>query len=218
MPPAEQPHALQSRVAGVIVAAAARALAARPDATSMGDVATEAGVARATVYRYFPSRQSLLDEVVAAGVERAGAGLRSARIAEVPVRDGVARAVRAILAGGAALVVAARQRPSERMDEFERAVAAPLHQLLVNSQRAGEIRDDVPARWLAEALLTLALGAVSIPPASGTDDSVAAVASVFLDGAQPIHSTPTADAPGAQRGGAPAARGETLGGSTRRRR
>ena len=63
---------------------------------------------------------------------------------------------------------------------------------------------------------TLAVGVVSIPPASGTDDSVAAVSSVFLDGARPIPSTPSADAPGAPRGEAPAARGETLGGSTRR--
>jgi TetR/AcrR family transcriptional repressor of mexCD-oprJ operon len=218
VPPAEPSGDLQSRVAGVIVDAAARALASRPDAISMGDVAAEAGVARATVYRYFPSRQSLVDEVVGAGVERTGAGLRSARIDEVPVRDGVARAVRAILAGGPALVVAARQRASEGPDELEGVVLAPLLRLLANGQRAGEIRDDVPARWLAETLLTMAVGVVSIPPASGTDDSVAAVSSVFLDGARPIPSTPTTDAPGAPGRGAPAARGETLGGSTRRKR
>ena len=115
----------------------------------------------------------------------AGAGLRSARIDEVPVRDGVARSVRAILAAGEAMVVASRQRASERIDEFERSVVAPVRRLLVNGQRAGEIRDDVPARWLAEALLTLAVGAVSIPPSTGTNDTVAAVSSVFLDGARP---------------------------------
>ena len=221
MPPSQPPDALQSRVADVIVGAAARALAARPDATSVGDVAAEAGVARATVYRYFPSRQSLVDEVVAVGVAGAGAGLRSARIDEVPVRDGVARSVRAILAAGEAMVVASRQRASERIDEFERSVVAPVRRLLVNGQRSGEIRDDVPARWLAEALLTLAVGAVSIPPSTGTDDTVAAVSSVFLDGARPSLSPPVARAPAAgDEGteGTPAARGRTPAGPTRRRR
>ncbi len=216
MPPSQPPEGLQSRVAGVIVDAAARALANRPDATSMGDVAAEAGVARATVYRYFPSRQSLVDEVVAVGVGRAGAALRSARIDEVPVRDGVARAVRAIVAAEEAMVVAARQRASERIDEFERAVVAPLRRLLVNGQRAGEVRDDVPAPWLAEALLTLAVGAVSIAPATGTDDTVAAVSSVFLDGARPVSPTPAAPAAGAHGEETPAARRD-LGGPTRRR-
>jgi TetR/AcrR family transcriptional regulator, mexCD-oprJ operon repressor len=206
MPPSQPPDALQSRVADVIVAAAARALAARPDATSVGDVAAEAGVARATVYRYFPSRQSLVDEVVAVGVGRAASGLRAARIDEVSVRDGVARAVRAIIAAEEAMVVAARQRASEPIEEFERAVVAPLRRLLVNGQRAGEIRDDVPAGWLAEALLTLAVGAVSNSPAAGTDDTVAAVSSVFLDGARPVPST-AARAGGARGEETPAARG-----------
>jgi TetR/AcrR family transcriptional regulator, mexCD-oprJ operon repressor len=206
MSPTQPSEALQSRVARVLVDAAARALANRPNATSMGDVASEAGVARATVYRYFPSRQSLVDEVVAVGVGRAASGLRAARIDEVAVRDGVARAVRAIIAAEEAMVVAARQRASEPIEEFERAVVAPLRRLLVNGQRAGEIRDDVPAGWLAEALLTLAVGAVSNSPAAGTDDTVAAVSSVFLDGARPVPSTP-ARAGGAQAEQTPAARG-----------
>ena len=209
MPSTHPPDALQGRVAGVIVEAAARVLAARPDAASMGDVAAEAGVARATVYRYFPSRQALVDEVVAAGVDRAGAGLRSARIDQVPVGDGVARAVRAILTADEAMVVATRQRASERIEEFERVVVGPLRRLLVNGQRAGEIRDDVPARWLAEALLTLAVGAVSISPSTGTEDTVAAVSSVFLDGARPSPSPPTARAQVAPGERTPATRGRT---------
>jgi hypothetical protein len=116
------------------------------------------------------------------------------------------------------MVVASRQRASERIDEFERSVVAPVRRLLVNGQRAGEIRDDVPARWLAEALLTLAVGAVSIPPSTGTDDTVAAVSSVFLDGARPSLSSPVARAPAAGDEGTPAARGRTPAGPPRRRR
>jgi AcrR family transcriptional regulator len=36
----------------------------------MADVATAAGVARTTVYRYFPSRMALLADVASAAVER----------------------------------------------------------------------------------------------------------------------------------------------------
>src|SRR3954463_15478958 len=49
---------LQERVGAAILAGAAEALAADGDA-SMSAIARASGVARATVYRYFPSREAL---------------------------------------------------------------------------------------------------------------------------------------------------------------
>src|ERR671939_391446 len=85
-----QPHAaprqaLQERVAAAILDAAARVLLARGEQASMNDVASAAGVARATVYRYFPNRQALLDELAELAVSSAGERLASARIDEIPV-------------------------------------------------------------------------------------------------------------------------------------
>src|SRR4051812_50160685 len=59
-------QALQQRVATTILEAAANVLVARGEQASMSDVAAAAGGARATGYRYFPKRQSLLDEMASA--------------------------------------------------------------------------------------------------------------------------------------------------------
>src|SRR5918911_3339110 len=100
---------LQQRVAVAILDGAARTLAIQGPAASMNDVAVEAGVARATVYRYFPNRQALLDELVELAVAEAGARLAAARIDQLPVEEAVPRAVRALLDVGDAFVVIARE-------------------------------------------------------------------------------------------------------------
>ena len=84
--PPRRKQALQERVAGAIVEAAARVLALGGEQASMNDVAAAAGVARATLYRYFPSRQALLDELGRVAADEAGSRLASARIEEVAAK------------------------------------------------------------------------------------------------------------------------------------
>src|ERR671926_1972568 len=81
-------QALQERVAAAILEAAARVLAVGGEQTSMNDVAAAAGVARATLYRYFPSRQALLDELARVAADEAGARLASARGEELAAGEG----------------------------------------------------------------------------------------------------------------------------------
>ena len=80
----------------------------------MNDVAAAAGVARATVYRYFPNRQALLDELAQAAVSDVEARLASARIDEVAPEEGIARAVRALVDVGDSFVLLARERRALR--------------------------------------------------------------------------------------------------------
>src|SRR6186997_1909754 len=86
---------LHARVSAAILEAAAAVLADRGEQASMADVAAAAGMARATVYRYFPNREALLEALGRLAVEDAGERLRAGRLQEVPVPDAFERAVRA---------------------------------------------------------------------------------------------------------------------------
>jgi TetR/AcrR family transcriptional repressor of mexCD-oprJ operon len=183
-PQAVPRQALQERVAAAILEAAARVLLVRGEQASMTDVAAAAGVARATVYRYFPNRQSLLDELARSAVRSAGDRLASARIDEIPVADGITRAVRALVDVGDLFVVLARERLRPDGEQFERHVVGPLRALVERGQSSGEIRADVPSAWLAAALIGVVVNVVSSPVQHGREDTVAAITSVYIDGAR----------------------------------
>ena len=180
--------ALGERVSSAILEAAAGALVERGEQASMSDVAAAAGVARATVYRYFPSREALLEALGRVALEEAGERLSAARLGEVPVQEGVARVVRALVTVGDRFVVLARERARPDTDEFDARISTPLRELLARAQRHGEVRDDVPAEWLTESLFGLIVSVLDSGPALGTDDTIAAITGVFLDGARAQHS------------------------------
>jgi TetR/AcrR family transcriptional regulator, mexCD-oprJ operon repressor len=182
--PAPARQALQQRVAAAILEAAASVLAAQGERGSMTDVAEAAGVARATVYRYFPSRQSLLDELAELAIRSAGERLASARIEHVPVPDGVTRAVRALVDVGDLIVVLARERLRPPPGELERHVTGPLRRLIERGQEIGEIRRDIPSTWLADSLVGTVVSVLSSSPTLGREDTVAAIAGLFADGAR----------------------------------
>jgi AcrR family transcriptional regulator len=181
--PAPRP-ALRERVATAIVDAAAGVLADRGDQASMSDVAAAAGVARATVYRYFPNREALLEALGRLALEDIGDRLAAARLDEVAVDDGLERAVRALVTVGDGFVVVARDRGRPANAAFDERIALPVRDLLARGQREGEIRKDVPAAWLAEALFGLVVNVIGSGPRLGTEDTIASIAGVFLDGAR----------------------------------
>ena len=180
---ASQRQLLQERVTASIVAAAAELLATRGGATSMADVAAAAGMARATVYRYFPAREALLERVAEVAVSDAGARLADARLGSVPPEEALRRAVRAFFDVGDHFIVLARERI--RVDEKRRKemIDDPLRRLFARGQRSGVFRNDVPPEWLARTLVGIVEAVASTSPAAaGRDDTVDRVSSVFLDG------------------------------------
>ena len=100
---------LRARVSAAILEAAAAVLSERGDQASMADVAAAAGMARATVYRYFPNREALLEALGRLAVDDAGERLEAGRLQEVPVPDAFERAVRALVAVGDSFVVVSRE-------------------------------------------------------------------------------------------------------------
>jgi AcrR family transcriptional regulator len=181
--PAPRP-ALQQRVAAAILDGAAQLFASEGDSASMNDVAEAAGVARATVYRYFPTREALLDELAQAAVRDVDGRLASARIDAVPPEEGVARAVRALVDVGNLFVVLARERRRSGADRFEGGLVEPLRQLIERGQANGDVRDDITGASLTESLIGLIVGMLTSTPALGREDMTATITALFLDGAR----------------------------------
>jgi TetR/AcrR family transcriptional repressor of mexCD-oprJ operon len=180
MPPSPARKALPERVAAAILDGAARTLAAQGPAASMTDVAAGAGVARATVYRYFPNRQVLLDELAVRALGETKDRLSSARLDEVPTQEGLSRVIRALVDLGDPFVVVARERA--RPEDFDRILSRPVDALLERGRDRGEIREDLPVRWLTESLLGIVLSVLTASPQRGREDTVAAITSLVLDG------------------------------------
>lgn len=164
-------------------------IAARGEQASMSDVASEAGVARATLYRYFSSRAELLDEVARVAAQEAADRLALARLDDLELRESVVRAVRALLEVGDPLVALAREGWQPQSNEFRDLVEQPLRTLVERGQASGQLRGDVPATWLTEMLLALIVSALAARPVLGREDAVAAISSLYLDG---THTRPTA--------------------------
>src|SRR6266516_1329392 len=114
-----------------ILGAAAGVLAAR-DASGMAEVAAAAGVARGTLYRYFPTRESLLRALEAAANEEAERRLAEANLDQVPVEEALARATRALVAVGEHYIVLLRERRPP-----EPGFAAPLDALIERGRNEG---------------------------------------------------------------------------------
>ena len=175
---------LRARVSGAILEAAAALFADRGEQASMADVAAAAGMARATVYRYFPNREALFEALARHAVDEAGERLQAGRLEEVPVPEAFERAVRALVAVGDYFVVVSRK--SARLDpaEFEGRVASPLRGLIERAQSMGEVRNDLPASWLMESLVGIVASVLQTRPSLGVEDTVAGITSLFLDGAR----------------------------------
>ena len=175
---------LHARVSAAILEGAAAVLAERGEQASMADVAAAAGMARATVYRYFPNREALFEALGRVAVEEAGERLRAGRLEQVAVQEAFERAVRALVAVGDYFVVVSRESARPHAAEFERRVAAPLRELIERAQSLGEVRRDLPASWLMESLIGIVASGLQTRPSLGVEDTVAGITSLFLDGAR----------------------------------
>ncbi len=177
-------QALQQRVAAAILDGAAQIFAIEGEQASMNDVAEAAGVARATVYRYFPNREALLDELAQTAVSDVDARLASARIDEVEPEEGITRAVRALVDVGDSFVLLARERRRSDPERFDTKLTQPVRRLFERGQTSEEIRSDITSARLTESLIGLIVGVLTSTPPLGKEDMTATITGLFLDGAR----------------------------------
>jgi TetR/AcrR family transcriptional repressor of mexCD-oprJ operon len=136
-----------------VVRAAAVALLDQPRA-SMGEVATRAGISRATLHRLFPSREALVDEIGSRAIAWARSALDAASIEEGDADEALGRVIHH-LTRSAELYWFLCTTADEGIRSSWAADRQRLVRLFRRGQDEGVFRLDLPASWLAEALNAL---------------------------------------------------------------
>jgi TetR/AcrR family transcriptional repressor of mexCD-oprJ operon len=177
------------RTPAAILETAVHLLADRPEA-SMNELAAAAGVGRATLYRYFPTREALLAALASEAHQELVTRITDASLDHAPVPEALQRLLRVLLTVGDRYVVLMRERvkphgPTER-EEFERLILAPIQALFQRGIDDGTFRDDLGADALAHLFggLVLAAKQTALPRTLGVEQTAASLASLFLDGAR----------------------------------
>ena len=177
---------IQDRVAGAILDVAADLLARRGEPPSMAEVAAAAGVARATLYRYFPTREGLLQALTTYAVDAAVTQLAQADLDTVPVPEGIARLVRLVAAAGskyAAVIGPMRTTPAS---PEEQQIGTMIEALLRRGIEDGTFRGDLTVDELGFVLgqLLQAAARMAAEHQAGVEKAAALITSVFLHGTQ----------------------------------
>ncbi len=174
------------RTAAAILDAAAHVLSEQGSSSNMADVAEAAGVSRATLYRYFPHREALLDALAAQALADAAARLADAGLERAPVEEAIERIVRAIVAVGDRYAVLVQEHVKFDQAEAERLLGAPMRAVFARGIESGLFRQDLPVDVLLELFGGALMAAVKLTQRGqlGLEEASAATASVFLDGAR----------------------------------
>jgi AcrR family transcriptional regulator len=153
----------------------------------MAEVAAAAGIARGTLYRYYPTREALLTALEVAANEEAAQSLAEANLDQVPLEEALARATRALVAVGEHFIVLLRERRPP-----EPGFTAPLAALIERGRDNGQLRSDVPVTTLIESLLVLVGACVRTGEAvgMGAEDMSSTALRLFLTGARPPQGAP----------------------------
>jgi TetR/AcrR family transcriptional regulator, mexCD-oprJ operon repressor len=172
------------RTRRAILDAAARILARRPD-SAMADIAEEAGVGRATLYRHFPTRESLIGGVQEAGTDELVAAFASADLDKLPVDRAIARATGVFLRTGAKYAAVIGRDDEHREHAAKNRAIKPIRELIARGVRDGELRTDLTGDTLFEMYSALIARAqlLTITETVTPEQAADAVVAVFLEGA-----------------------------------
>jgi|ERR671931_2576443 AcrR family transcriptional regulator len=158
-------------------------------AAGMSDVAEQAGVGRATLYRHFPGRDELVVAIRAQARREAVAAVESCALDEASSVDGIERIVSALLELGERYrFISGWRADAEQDPEAGERISAALQATVERGQRRGELTRAVPADWAVTSIRSLILAAIDELAAGRISEGEAAhmVTRVALQGLGPI--------------------------------
>jgi TetR/AcrR family transcriptional repressor of mexCD-oprJ operon len=141
-----------------ILDAGVACLSRNPQANT-AEIARAAGVGRVTLYGHFPSREALVDAVVAHAIARANEALDT-----VDLTTGTAPQALARLAGSSWQILSEHRHLMQagqqhlgpaRMRAHHGGPMARVGELVARGQKAGDIRTDLPRAWLVTTYYAL---------------------------------------------------------------
>ena len=119
---------------------------------SVADVARAAGVGRVTVYGHFPSRQALIDAVLAHAISKANTALEAETLADGPAPEALSRLIhsswRVVDQHRRLLAAAQHELPPARIRRHHDQAMARVERLIARGQAEGDFRTDLPRPWL----------------------------------------------------------------------
>lgn len=177
------PPSLRDRVGVLILDRAAAVLAEHGATASMAEIATAAGIGRATLYRHFPNRDALLQAMAQAAVEELGDRLAQAQVGEVPVHEAIARVCRAFVTTGGKYIALRHtgHKPADP-DAVDQRIGAPLRTLLERGVQEGALRPDLAPELMTVFFSALIETGLTLAAQLGAEQAAATIATLFLDG------------------------------------
>lgn len=138
---------------------AAESLLRRRAQASIAAVAKEAGVSRVTVYAHFPTREDMLEAVVARATRAATASIEDARPGDGNPIEALDRVIGVswdqLERHEAVRRAASEELSSEAISRSHQSAARTLRRLIERGRRAGAFRDDMPVQWLLASCFAL---------------------------------------------------------------
>jgi TetR/AcrR family transcriptional repressor of mexCD-oprJ operon len=162
---------------------AAKVLADDQDTASLADIARAAGVARSTLYRYFPNREVLLQALTEQALCELRARIQEAEIDILPFSEAIARVTRGFLATGTKYVALANVWPKPTKSA-ESEVNEPLIRLIGRGIKDGSIRGGLQAEVVMGIYGDMIKGAIlrAKEGDNGVEQSSAAILDVLFEG------------------------------------
>jgi TetR/AcrR family transcriptional regulator, mexCD-oprJ operon repressor len=175
---------VHDRVATAILQCATKMLARGGATPSMTEVAEAAGVARATVYRYYPTREQLLQALASTALDAITGRLADAELATAGVAEGLGRVARAIVAVGTEYAALASHPERIKAADVQTGIETPIRDLMQRGLDDGIFSTSLTVTELTELFCGLLQGAVRLSAQrdAGVERASALVTSVFLRG------------------------------------